>query len=137
MALSDRSADVYQNHSRQFLSFLDNTQANFINGPSFLSRHKSIGDSVIIAGCQLQSVFPITNNDVYFVRNAFENINATVTSNKVMENLIIDLSSFQDHGFYQCGLFASKYMTKEIRSDSISLQFEGKQAMYVNYSCSK
>ena len=106
--------------------FLDNTEVNFINRPSFLSQHKNVGDSVIIAGCQLQSIFPITNNDVYFVRNAFENINATVTSNKVMENLIIDTSSFQDHGFYQCGLFASKYMTEEIRSDSINLQFEGK-----------
>ena len=92
--------------------------------------------------CGIASHFLLDDADVYWLKNGFEKLKFRKIGNQtdrdgLLQSTTIELSaasnnSYSYQGYYQCAVFARRFMKEEVRSSKLQLQFEGKLSMYGN-----
>ena len=87
-----------------------------------------MGDPFVITGCSFASHANLTPADVYWIKNGITKIRTNFTqSNGVyqLKNLIYEAATYREQGYYQCAVFTEEYMSKEVRSQKVEVQFQG------------
>ena len=72
---------------------------------------------------------------MYWLKNGFKKLQFRRIQNEadgdsLLQSTTIELSAFSNdsyirQGYYQCVVFAPRFMTKEIKSSKLQLQFQG------------
>ena len=84
--------------------------------------------------CNIASHFMLHDVDVYWFKNGFEKLKfRKIQNHSVGQRLLqstIELSSssndsYSHQGYYQCVIFAQRFMEKEVRSSKLQVQFQG------------
>ena len=90
--------------------------------------------------CNVASHFVLHDADIYWLKNGFQKLKfkRKIGNQADRENLIqsttIELSassndSYSHQGYYQCVVFARRFMKEEVRSSKFQLQFQGNFSM--------
>ena len=92
--------------------------------------------------CNVASHFLLHDADVYWLKNGFEKLKFRKIGNQVdrdglLQSSTIELpatsnDSYSYQGFYQCVVFAPRFMKEEVRSSKLQVQFQGKFSMFGN-----
>ena len=77
--------------------------------------------------------------DVYWLKNGFEKLKRRKTGNQadrdsLLQSTTIELSatsndSYSHQGYYQCVVFARRFMKEEVLSSKLQIQFQGSFSM--------
>ena len=107
--------------------------------PYFGRPVKAAKDVAVNMTCNIASHFSLYETDVYWLKNGFENLKFKTTGNQegLLQSTTIALAatsndSYIYQGYYQCVVFAPRFMKEEVRSSKLQVQFEGKFSMYGN-----
>ena len=123
------SLNSYQTTNSQFLG------PRIISKPYFKRPVKSAKDFPVNMTCNIASHFMLHDADVYWLKNGFEKLKYRKIRNhtdeeSVLQSTTIELSassndSYSHQGYYQCVVFAQRFMKKEVKSSKLQLQFQG------------
>ena len=101
---------------------------------------KAAKDFPVNVTCNVASHFLLDDADVYWLKNGFEKLKFRKIVNQpdrdgFLQSTTIELSatsndSYSYQGYYQCVVFARRFMKEEVRSSKLQLQFQGKFSMY-------
>ena len=84
--------------------------------------------------CNIASHFMLHDVEVYWFKNGFEKLKfRKIQNHSVGQRLLqstIELpsssnDSYSHQGYYQCVIFAQRFMAKEVRSSKLQVQFQG------------
>ena len=85
--------------------------------------------------CKVASHFTLHDADVYWLKNGFEKLKFRKLRNQadgdsLLQYTTIELSatsndSYGHQGYYQCAVFAQRFMKKEVLSSKLQVQFQG------------
>ena len=86
--------------------------------------------------CNVASHFLLHDADVYWLKNGFEKLKFRKIRNQanrdgLLQSTTVELSatsndSYSYQGYYQCVVFARRFMKEEVRSSKLQVQFQGK-----------
>ena len=113
----------------------------FVKGPTTSNDQLRVGEKVNISGCSLYSPVKLNANNMYWIKDGKIKIAANV-STKVKQGEIIGgirtfgydynyfeltyaVTNYTMQGYYQCVVFHPKYMSEEVKSTAVSIQFQG------------
>lgn len=89
------------------------------------------GGPLSIDGCQYQSPIPLNGNDkIFYFMDGFMKYSATSTSDIVRTTVSFigftkNITSYEDQGFYQCGITIHGFLSRTILSNTTDVQFSG------------
>ena len=96
---------------------------------------KSVKDLPINMTCNIASHFILHDTDMYWLKNGFKKLKFRRIQNEadgdsLLQSTTIELpacsnDSYIRQGYYQCVVFAPRFMKKEITSSKLQLQFQG------------
>ena len=102
--------------------------------PSFDSPVKS--NNLVRMRCLIVSHFNLSDGDVYLLKNGLEKlsvggfvqVNSENASTQIYETTVQNLSTniYSAQGFYQCVVFTRRFMKREVKSQKLQIQFQGK-----------
>ena len=85
--------------------------------------------------CNVASHFKLHDADMYWLKNGFEKLKLRKIRNQadrdgLLQSTTIELSassndSYSYQGYYQCVVFARRFMKEEVRSLKLQVQFQG------------
>ena len=85
--------------------------------------------------CNIASHFTLHDADMYWLKNGFKKLKLRRIRNEadgdsLLQSTTIELPVFSNdsyirQGYYQCVVFAPRFMKEEIRSSKLQLQFQG------------
>ena len=92
--------------------------------------------------CNVASHFILHDADVYWLKNGFEKLKFRKIGNQadrdsLLQSTTLELSgtsndSYCHQGYYQCVVFARRFMKEEVLSSKLQVQFQGNFCMYSN-----
>ena len=94
----------------------------------------SASKSQLKLSCNITSHFKPSNSDIYLLKNGFKKVHLSEdqtsisTASPVSYNSFLQYemhSNYSAQGYYQCAVFTPEFMTKEVRSKKLQLQFPG------------
>ena len=90
--------------------------------------------------CNVASHFTLHDVDMYWLKNGFEKLKFRKIVNQadrgnLLQSMTIELSassndSYSHQGYYQCAVFARRFMKEEVRSSKLQLQIQGNFSVY-------
>ena len=90
--------------------------------------------------CNVASHFILHDADVYWLKNGFEKLEFRKIRNQddrdsLLQSMTIELSaasndSYSHQGYYQCVIFAPRFMKEEVLSSKLQVQFQGNFSMH-------
>ena len=96
---------------------------------------KSAKDFPVNMTCNIASHFILHDTDIYWSKNGFEKLKFRRIQNEangdsLLQSTTIELTSssndsYSHQGYYQCVIFAPRFMNKEVRSSKLQVQFQG------------
>ena len=115
----------------------------FVNGPSTANIPRRVGQQIKIRGCTLSSQVQLNPENIYWLKNGKEHISTKFsTTIKIVESivqgsiasefdykyfeLIYTTTNYTMQGYYQCAVYHPRYMSDEIKSTAVNIQFQGK-----------
>ena len=104
-------------------------EATFINQPEFQLKPKTVGDKLILLGCNIQNEHLFTEDDFYFLKDGSHRINTNCNpkyGNATMAGLLLNVTSYRDQGYDQCAVFNKMFMGNEVKSGNVTVQLEGR-----------
>ena len=103
-------------------------EPRFINQPKFQLKPKTVGDKLILLGCNIQNEHLFTQDDFYFLKHGSHRINTNYNpkyGNATMAGLLLNVTSYRDQGYYQCAVFNKTFMENEVKSGNVTVHLEG------------
>ena len=103
-------------------------EPRFINQPDFQLKPKTVGDKLILLGCNIQNEHLFTQDDFYFLKDGSRRINTNYNpkyGNNTMAGLLLNVTTYRDRGYYQCAVFNKAFMENEEKSGNVTVQLEG------------
>ena len=101
--------------------------------PYFDRPVKAAKDFAVNMTCNIACHFLLHETDMYWLKNGFEKLKFKTTGNQegLLQSTTIELAatsndSYIYQGYYQCVVFAPRFMKEEVRSSKLQVQFEGK-----------
>ena len=101
---------------------------------------KTAKDFPVNMTCNVVSHFTLHDADVYWLKNGFEKlefgkIRKQDDRDSLLQSMTIELSatsndSYSHQGYYQCVIFAPRFMKEEILSSKLQVQFQGNFSMH-------
>ena len=92
--------------------------------------------------CKVASHFVLHDADVYWLKNGFEKLKFRKIGNQtdrdsLLQSTTIELpftsnDSYSHQGYYQCVVFARRFMKEGILSSKLQVQFQGSFSMRQN-----
>ena len=92
--------------------------------------------------CNVASHFLLHDADLFWLKNGiekfkFRKIRSQADKDGLLQSTTIELSgssndSYSYQGYYQCVVFAPKFMKEEVKSSKLQVQFQGKFSMHGN-----
>ena len=96
---------------------------------------KSAKDFPVNMTCNIASHFIFHDTDIYWFKNGFKKMKFRRIRNQAdgdnllqsatIEFPVFSKDSYIHQGYYQCVIFAPRFMKEEIRSSKLQLQFQG------------
>ena len=96
---------------------------------------KSAKDFPVNMTCSIASHFILHDADIYWFKNGFEKskfrrIRNEADGDSLLQSTTIELTSssndsYSHQGYYQCFIFAPRFMKEEVRSPKLQIQFQG------------
>ena len=90
--------------------------------------------------CNVASHFILHDADVYWLKNGFEKLKFRKIGNQddrdsLLQSMTTELSSssndsYSHQGYYQCVIFAQRFMKEEVLSSKLQVQFQGNFSMH-------
>ena len=112
-----------------------NLEPQIVSKPYLERPVKSTKDFPLYMTCKIASHFVLHDADMHWLKNGFEKLKFRRIQNKadgdsLLQSTTIELTSslndsYSHQGYYQCVIFAPRFMTKEVRSSKLQVQFQG------------
>ena len=118
----------------------------FIKEPSTANIPLRVGQQIKIHGCTLSSQVQLNPENIYWLKNGKEHISTNLSETTKLGNitfnetyfrvpikidykyseLIYTTTNYTMQGYYQCAVYDPRYMSEEIKSTAVNIQFQGK-----------
>ena len=120
---------AYETSISQFL------EPRIVSKPCLERPVKSAKDFPVNMTCNIASHFKLHDTDIYWFKNGLKTSKLTRIRNEahggsLLQSTTIELPVFSNEsyihqGYYQCVVFAPRFMKEEIISSKLQLQFQG------------
>ena len=110
-----------------------------MKGPSATNTNLRVGQQVNIVGCILHSSVTLNAENMHWLKDGKIKISKIFSSrisissfgNKyTYSELKYAITNHSMQGYYQCVVFDPKYISKEVKSTAVTIQFQGNRFVY-------